>query len=342
MNEKQSACDICGGGPFSVVELHKRRQHPEWVPDHGTMTRYTARGCRCDVCKVAMQAYVRMRRRQPLVECPDCEFRSTDQGVAKHRSRVHGPVHGTGAAYKTGCRCQPCREAWVREERGRRQRRGELRVGTHNCSICGATGLVNLQMHERLVHGLIVELAHGSTSMYAKGCRCDECRSASSQARTDARHEALRRSGQPVFACRDCGRVFRSEVHWATHESRQHGIPHLRPARPNAITRRERPFFCAACGHSFSSSAAQRKHESTFHGITYWGRYVWRKNRASLVRFTQPRRRPEREFCLHRSASNGGHRHLSVCAENVDDAVKKLLTAHGPEDLIAAIARTLR
>lgn len=62
---------------------------------HGTTTRYTSGGCRCDECRRAMTAAV-MRWRQ------------------KHRLNgvPESVPHGTNSTYSNyGCRCEACRRA---------------------------------------------------------------------------------------------------------------------------------------------------------------------------------------------------------------------------------------
>lgn len=336
MNEKSGICDICGRGPFSVVARHKRHKHPEWEAPHGSVTSYTQNKCRCHECREAFLVW--KQGRTELIAagdavCPDCLFRSSPNGVMRHRNRVHGKVHGVVSTYTQGCRCDLCKAAHTKWSRESQQSRNERKRGDKTCPTCGETGFVKLGYHMRSRHGVDTTPAHGTASRYSSRykCRCEPCTHAASQRRTDARWQARRRSGRPVFTCSDCKMLFGSEDRWLSHETREHGIRHVRP------------FYCAACGQSFRSSISQRKHEAAQHGVAYWGRYVWRKNRAIRLKFVRPRSQtPEREFCLQRNASNGGHAHIAVCAESASDAVKKLLTRHSAEQIVAALSQAVK
>lgn len=56
---------------------------------HGTTSRYTNGGCRCDSCKQAQREYMKQRAEK-----------ATKLGV-----------HGLHSTYNAGCRCEACREA---------------------------------------------------------------------------------------------------------------------------------------------------------------------------------------------------------------------------------------
>lgn len=288
-------CDLCGRGPFRGLSRHKRHRHPEWEPQHGEVTRFTQWGCRCELCRLAHAKWSRERdriKRAAPAACPDCDFRSSPQSVMKHRSRVHGPVHGAESTYTTGaCRCAMCRQAHRRQQGLRELRRGERATGAQRCSFCGEDGFIDLKVHLRTLHGVDTRPEHGTASRYAYGCRCEPCRSDASRRRTAMRDAALIRNGQDRYRCEDCGRPFRSEGNLLRHQAEKHGRqPVLAPKRqPQPRARRERAFFCAACGLAFFSSESQRAHERS-HGIAHRGRYKWRSNRARVKWSTQPQK----------------------------------------------------
>ena len=100
-----------------------------------------------------------------------------------------GVEHGTRDGYGNhGCRCDACTAAYAAYVRGRY---------TRPCVDCGAL----VWVHDRRARSVVEEhggrcrscwlratgqLVHGTTGGYRRGCRCDECRRASAEAR--ARH----------------------------------------------------------------------------------------------------------------------------------------------------------
>ena len=62
---------------------------------HGTISRYTNHGCRCDECRAAMTEYMRQYTAR----------KAAGQPVRKYAK------HGVRARYNAGCRCARCTEA---------------------------------------------------------------------------------------------------------------------------------------------------------------------------------------------------------------------------------------
>jgi hypothetical protein len=62
--------------------------------EHGTVSGYNYRGCRCEECRAAVRRYQQERK---LLPTPD---------------RLHGT---TGGYVNYGCRCEACRRAWAAE-----------------------------------------------------------------------------------------------------------------------------------------------------------------------------------------------------------------------------------
>lgn len=232
MSGKSGFCEICGRGPFAVVAQHMRHRHPEWKAPHSTMTRFTG-GCRCDQCREAHRRW-QMERRTAVAagasSCPDCSFRSSAYGVARHRGRVHGFVHGTPSSYAKGCRCDQCKVSRAKFARESQAARGDRRRGAESCEICGESGFAKLAQHLRRRHGADTSPAHGTESRYAYGCRCSECRGAQAAARRRyrrAQQEKLAALVEPGIYCGGCGRRFASALQQRRCE-RSHGIRHGR------------------------------------------------------------------------------------------------------------------
>lgn len=278
---KGGLCDICGRGPFARVVRHKTHKHPEWEAPHGSLTRFTQSKCRCQECREAYTEWSRGRAKVIAIGealCPDCDFRSSPQGVVRHRNLRHGLVHGLASSYTRGCRCEGCRAARARWQREKQADRGERKRGDEACHLCDESGFANIATHLRTRHGIDTTPPHGTPSRYAYRCRCEPCRAAASRARAEARQKALRRSGRPLYGCEDCGKVFRSDAARASHEIREHGHSDVR----------------------------------------------------------------QDATCLRRMASNGGHAHVTVCREDADDAIKKLLTNFTAVQLLIALAKAAK
>ena len=72
---------------------------------HGTVSGYTYRGCRCELCLEANRGY---RGTKPRAE---------------YLAGLPEPQHGTESRYKNcDCRCDECRAASARARRARRKR----------------------------------------------------------------------------------------------------------------------------------------------------------------------------------------------------------------------------
>ena len=70
----------------------KKPGRPRQPDEHGTVSQYTNRGCRCDECKAAVSEARRRTRQAGLPE--------------------GDPRHGTGSGYSNyGCRCDLCKAA---------------------------------------------------------------------------------------------------------------------------------------------------------------------------------------------------------------------------------------
>ena len=73
---------------------------PRPKPEHGTRSRYSNDGCRCEPCRQAEREYQEARR-GPL------------------KPRRTPPQHGTASCYSNlGCRCAPCRAAQSSRHKG--------------------------------------------------------------------------------------------------------------------------------------------------------------------------------------------------------------------------------
>lgn len=80
---------------------------------------------------------------------------------------VRGTVrHGTSAGYTYGCRCDECRRA-RNEQKADWRRRNFRKAQAHSAKTRTA--------HQRGT----ANAAHGTRSRYNMGCRCDDCRAAS-------------------------------------------------------------------------------------------------------------------------------------------------------------------
>lgn len=82
------------------------------VAPHGTLTRYTYHGCRCELCLDATRTYYKSRGRKG---------RSMEQYLTEVL------CHGISAYKKRGCRCDVCRAAAAAEKRRWRQSHPEAR-----------------------------------------------------------------------------------------------------------------------------------------------------------------------------------------------------------------------
>lgn len=87
-----------------------RRRDTQGVtePDHGTVTRYKYRGCRCDPCRAANTADVRVQRLR--------------------RAEAEPPKHGESGYNNHGCRCGVCRAAVAAAARRRRATKAASRA----------------------------------------------------------------------------------------------------------------------------------------------------------------------------------------------------------------------
>lgn len=102
--------------------------------------------------------------------------------LGKPEPREPVPIeHGTVNGYNNrGCRCDDCRAAWIPYVR-------EQHAGT--CERCGGrtTSKYENTYCQSCFAATRKRAEHGTESRYARGCRCDECRSAATSARRQRR-----------------------------------------------------------------------------------------------------------------------------------------------------------
>jgi hypothetical protein len=75
--------------------------------DHGTLSGYVYRKCRCDECRTNWAEY------------------NADRRIAALRAGFAGAEHARRSTYLLGCRCQPCRQAEADYKRARKAAREE-------------------------------------------------------------------------------------------------------------------------------------------------------------------------------------------------------------------------
>jgi hypothetical protein len=78
---------------------------PEADIEHGTVSTYVCRRCRCRPCRDAKSEY------------------DLDRRIEAQRTNFAGRVHGTATTYGLGCRCRLCSAGNSERRRARKARR---------------------------------------------------------------------------------------------------------------------------------------------------------------------------------------------------------------------------
>lgn len=151
------------------------------IPDyaHGTTSGYIYWKCRCSACRGLIAAKMRARRKNPSYRKKELvrqRAKWPSPKVDYHLGNACPPpkekpeVHGSQLAYyRNGCRCGIC-VTWHSDFcSNRTEEHRQFRIGNP------------VQKRQKQ------PTAHGTTMEYNRGCRCDQCRAASS-AQTKAKY----------------------------------------------------------------------------------------------------------------------------------------------------------
>ena len=99
---------------------------------HGTHSRYSNHGCRCEECRAANTRYNLAYRHRTGRSLPMDEYLSQRRADAEARHN-----HGTETRYQLGCRCDKCRVAAAVARAQRRAAERERRSFQPTCPRCG-------------------------------------------------------------------------------------------------------------------------------------------------------------------------------------------------------------
>jgi hypothetical protein len=89
-------------------------------PRHGTANGYNNRGCRCNACRRAWNAWMTDYNHRSGRARPRAEY------LAEVVKRDEDVPHGTFARYRRGCRCDECRAHDTAAKRDWRRRTGRM------------------------------------------------------------------------------------------------------------------------------------------------------------------------------------------------------------------------
>ena len=158
-------------------EAHRLVRFPDLGWNHGIVSTYTNRRCRCDECREAWRVYVKdlnKRKREANPRPP----KPAPHGRGR---RIKAEMHGTLTGYAYGCRCDRCKDArrtWVKTDRAKNH--GTEYVYHLGCRCKRCTQAHTTARDARRRKEIPIPLReHGTDRGYTHfKCRCDECREA--------------------------------------------------------------------------------------------------------------------------------------------------------------------
>lgn len=230
------------------------------MPEHGTRSRYSYYGCRCDLCKQAQREQHEQWKKSASAEhgtlknynlgcrCAACvEARKIARRAPK---KTRTPQHGK-SGYERGCRCEACSEALLGPKRkglvlepcgtnaawARNTKLASQGQGCGPCADCiEAHRQYKLKPH---IHPTpkcgcaeckeARKDEHGTSASFKRGCRCEICRNVNRNARR-------KRGGYGPRALKPCG----------THSSYVRNLRYAKLGKPSCGP-------CEACCKAYSN-----------------------------------------------------------------------------------------
>lgn len=115
---------------FKGEELTDLTQRQQTAAAHGTPSKYNNDACRCDLCRIANNAY--NAGRKSIIKRQQTDDEVVEMGL-------HGS-HGKSSTYSNyGCRCADCKSAWAKSlpRKGAYDAQEEYDRRNGKCDCCG-------------------------------------------------------------------------------------------------------------------------------------------------------------------------------------------------------------